>query len=287
MESIKSPNFRTEELSLKDYKKIIHAVNQSAGIDLSDYAISSMRRRFTRYILNNKIRDFDEFASRIANGNGFVNSLIEELTVNTTEMFRDPTFWTRLSREVISVIENKDRIRIWHAACSTGEEVFSMAILLEELGMLDKASIVATDINRHVLEVAGKGIYPLRSQKVNSSNYDDAGGIRTLDYYYQVKDNEVHYNTDLIRNVEFKYHDLVKDGVFSQFDLIICRNVLIYFNFELQERVIHDFSESLNKGGFLGIGSKESIIWCKAARNFSVISLNESIFRNKGICHNK
>ena len=162
-----------------------------------------------------------------------------------------------------------------------------MAILLDELGILDKARIIASDINRDVLDVAARGIYPKRNQKVNGSNYEVAGGLGKLEDFYEVRDKEVHYNTDLIRNVEFMHHDLVRDGVFSKFDLIICRNVLIYFNFELQERVLQVFSQSLNNRGYLGIGSKESIIWCKEARNFSVVSLTENIFRKKGVCSNE
>ena len=280
-EIIISSDYKMEGLPPKDYNQIINAVKEYGGIDLSDYAVSSLRRRFTRYIINNKITDLNGLLAKIRNGNGFLDDFMMDLTVNTTEMFRDPTFWTMLSRDILPSIEHKDRINIWHAACSTGEEVFSMAILLKERGMFDRARIVATDINTNVLEFAAKGEFSLRSQKINRSNYESFGGAGRLEDYYDEKEHLAYYDTDLIRNVEFKCHNLVQDGVFSQFDLIISRNVLIYFNFELQERVIRKFSQSLHTNGYLGIGSKESIMWCKSGRNFSAVSLNENIYRKK------
>ena len=281
MDSFLSPEYRIENLSQRDLKSLIHAIKDTTGIDLGEYAISSMRRRFLRFIQMNKISDVDELILRIRNGNGFSEALIKELTVNTTEMFRDPTFWSLLRDDILPKFSVRDNIRIWHAACSTGEEVFSMAILLQELGMLDRVSIVATDINRNVLETASRGIYPHRNQKINGSNHVVAGGNVALEDYYELKDNQAHYDTDLIRNVEFRYHDLVQDGVFPLIDLVICRNVLIYFNFELQAKVVQILSESLANGGVLGIGSKESIIWCDEAKYFSVISLNDNLYRKK------
>ncbi|MCP4311671.1 MAG: protein-glutamate O-methyltransferase CheR [Bacteroidetes bacterium] len=272
-----------EILNTSAYSQIISAVKESGSIDLSDYAVSSLRRRISRHMIGNNIADLDDLLAKIRNGNGFLETFIKDLTVNTTEMFRDPTFWTMLSNDVLPTIKSKERINIWHAACSTGEEVFSMAILLKELGMLDQAKIVATDINNTVLETAASCKFPLRSQEFNRSNYETFGGKGRLDDYYCEKQHQASYDTDLIRNVEFKYHNLAQDGVFDQFDLIICRNVMIYFNFQLQERVIGLFNDSLNPRGYLGIGSKESIVWCKTGRHFSSVCLHENIHRKKDI----
>jgi chemotaxis protein methyltransferase CheR len=267
------------DLTLSEYNQIINVVNEIGGVDLSDYANSSLKRRFSRYIINNNIKDIDHLLGEIRNDNGSLDKFVRDITVNTTEMFRDPTFWERLKSDVLPSFTNKDRINIWHAACSTGEEVISMAILMKEMNMLDKVKIIASDINRNVLEVATNRTYSLRNQKTNRANYESFGGKGRLEDYYEENQNMVVYNSDLTKNVEFRSHNLAQDGNFSQFDLIICRNVLIYFNSKLQENVIQLFNESLNNGGYLGIGSKESIVWCKAARNLSVVSLNDNIFK--------
>jgi chemotaxis protein methyltransferase CheR len=266
------------DITNSEHNQIINAVHETGGFDLSEYATSSLRRRFNTYIANNNIENIDHLLGKIKNGDDYLNKFIKDLTVNTTEMFRDPKFWEVLKNDVLSSFVNSSRINIWHAACSTGEEVFSMAILLKELNILEKAKIVASDINNNVIEVASKRIYPLRNQKVNKANYEGFGGKGRLEDYYEEKENMVVYDSDLIKNVKFMTHNLAQDKSFSKFDLIICRNVLIYFNSNLQERVIQLFSESLEDGGYLGIGSKESIVWCKSARNLSTVSLSENVF---------
>lgn len=228
----------------------------------------------------NKIRDISEFLKRIRDEKDFADVLIKEITVNVTEMFRDPTFWTYLRDNVIPHIRFDSTLKIWHAACSTGEEVYSMAILLREAGLLSSSSITATDINKNVLKVATKGSYPLRNQEINTKNYEQFGGKRNLTDYYMQSGNKVQFDRDLVSNVDFRCHDLAQDGQIGVFDLIICRNVLIYFNFDLQEKVIQTFVQSLYPNGYLGIGSKESLNWCKAARALEEISFEEKIYKN-------
>jgi len=268
-----------EEIGIKDLKKLIETVYEVTGVDFSNYAFSSFRRRIKRFMELNKVRDFNEFLRKINEEKEYADILIKEITVNVTEMFRDPTFWTYLRDTVIPKIKYESKLRIWHAACSTGEEVYSMAILLGEAGILGDASIVATDINNHVLKVATKGSYPLRNQEVNTKNYELFGGKRSLDDYYMKTGNKVQFDRDLIKNVEFLCHDLAQQGPIGLFDLIICRNVLIYFNFELQEKVVQTFVQSLVPNGYMGIGSKESLSWCRAARSLEEISFEEKIYR--------
>lgn len=268
-----------EEIGLKDIKKIIDAIRESRGIDFSDYAFSSFRRRITRFLEINKIRNIDELSGKIKSEAVFTDQLIKEITVNVTEMFRDPSFWVVLRDSVIPQLADIPSINIWHAACSTGEEVYSMAILLKEASLLKKSSIIATDINNNVLEVARQGSYPVRNQELNSRNYDAFGGKGKLSDYYKVINGMVHYDKQLISRAEFRCHNLAKDGPFSDFNLVICRNVLIYFNSELQERVIHTFGQSLARNAFLGIGSKETIAWCKSSRLFEEVSVEEKIYR--------
>jgi len=268
-----------ESLGVKDIKKIVDLLLETHGVDFSNYAISSFKRRITRFIEINKIRDFDSFLEKIKDDQAYGDNLIKEITVNVTEMFRDPTFWIFLRNIVLPQLRKNPVINIWHAACSTGEEVYSMAILLKEEGLLKQSRIVATDLNSDVIKVANEGTYTLKSQDINNKNYEISGGKGNLSQYYTVTGNTVQYDRQLTDKVGYMCHNLSQDGPFSVFDLIICRNVLIYFNFELQEKVVQTLEKSLSRGSFLGIGSKESINWCKASRFFKAESLEENIYK--------
>jgi chemotaxis protein methyltransferase CheR len=268
-----------EEVSVIDIKKIIDALYESRGVDFNNYAFSSFKRRIIRFLEISKTRDLNKLTERIKADHTFADNLIKEITVNVTEMFRDPSFWVVLQDNILPQICRNSTINIWHTACSTGEEVYSMAILLKESGLSKHTRIVATDLNYDVLEVAKKGVYPLKSQESNNKNYEQFGGNGKLSDYYTVIGNTVQYDKQLIDNVDFRCHNLVQDGPVSNFDLIMCRNVLIYFNFELQEKVIQTFDKSMSTGSFLGIGSKESIRWCKTSGFFETESIEENIYR--------
>jgi chemotaxis protein methyltransferase CheR len=268
-----------EEVSVIDIKKIIDALYESRGVDFNNYAFSSFKRRIIRFLEISKTRDLNKLTERIKADHTFADNLIKEITVNVTEMFRDPSFWVVLQDNILPQICRNSTINIWHTACSTGEEVYSMAILLKESGLSKHTRIVATDLNYDVLEVAKKGVYPLKSQEPNNKNYEQFGGNGKLSDYYTVIGNTVQYDKQLIDNVDFRCHNLVQDGPVSNFDLIMCRNVLIYFNFELQEKVIQTFDKSMSTGSFLGIGSKESIRWCKTSGFFETESIEENIYR--------
>jgi chemotaxis protein methyltransferase CheR len=275
-----------EEIGIKDIKRVIDALHESQGVDFSEYAFSSFKRRIIRFLEIHKIRNLNEFLERIKTDNVYAENLIKEITVNVTEMFRDPTFWIALRDNILPRIRKNSPINIWHAACASGEEVYSMAILLKEADLLKQSKIVATDLNNSVLKVAEKGVYSLKSQETNCKNYEQFGGKFKLSDWYQVEDNTVKYDNELIDNVDFRCHNLANYGLMENFDLILCRNVLIYFNFELQEKVIQNFSKSMSTGSFLGIGSKESIRWCKASRFFEEESLEEKIYRKVDESHN-
>jgi chemotaxis protein methyltransferase CheR len=268
-----------EEIGIKDIKRVIDALYESQSVDFNEYAFSSFKRRVIRFLEINKIRDLNGFIERIKTDNAFAENLVKEITVNVTEMFRDPTFWIALRDSVLPQIRKNSPINIWHAACASGEEVYSMAILLKEADLLEQSKIVATDLNNSVLKVAEKGVYSLKSQETNRKNYEQFGGKGNLSDWYTIVDNTVRYDNKLIDNVDFRCHNLANKGLLETFDLILCRNVLIYFNFDLQEKVIQNFSKNMSKGSFLGIGSKESIRWCKASRFFEEESYEEKIYR--------
>jgi chemotaxis protein methyltransferase CheR len=268
-----------ETVRVTDIKKIVDVLRETNGVDFSNYAIASLRRRITRFLEINKIRDFENFIESLKENQSNGDNLIKEITVHVTEMFRDPSFWIALRNIVLPQINKGAEINIWHAACSTGEEVYSMAILLYEAGLLEKSKIVATDLNSDVIKIAEEGRYQLKNQETNIKNYENSGGKSKLSSYYEVIGNTVHFDRQLTANVDFMIHNLSLDGPFSNFDLIICRNVLIYFNFELQEKVIQTFEKSLSKGSFLGLGLKESMSWCKASRYFETVSAEENIYK--------
>lgn len=267
------------DLSDIDISSIIRLLKEMKGIDFSDYAQSSFKRRILRFFEINNISDLAAFMHRMKFEKEFPDFFINEITVNVTEMFRDPAFWSVLRDTVVPELNKKPLINIWHAACSSGEEVFSMAILLSENGILNKCKITATDLNMNILKIAQKGIYPLKSQALNSKNYILFGGKKKLEEYYTIQEKNVAFNQDLIGNTNFKFHDLTKDGPFGMFDLIICRNVFIYFNFTLQERVVSVFNRSLGKYSFLAIGSKESISWNRSAISLKDVNFDLKIFQ--------
>jgi chemotaxis protein methyltransferase CheR len=189
----------------------------------------------------------------------YLKRFVEEITVNVTEMFRDPTFYSVLRNKVIPELAVKPFIRIWHAGCSTGEEVYSMAILLCEAGLLHKSLLYATDINPGVVERASSGIFALSHMRGYSENYIASGGRRDFSDYYTAQYDKVIFRDDLREKMIYATHNLVSDSSFNEFQLILCRNVLIYFDKELQARVLDLFDKSLEPHGFLALGSKETL----------------------------
>jgi chemotaxis protein methyltransferase CheR len=258
---------------------LLEAVHDSIGIDFSDYAQASLQRRIIRFNDIARLNDIDELIYKIKFESGFAAHFINEITVNVSEMFRDPTFWKIIRDLVLPELSRKSVINIWHAGCSMGEEVFTMAIMLKEAGLLAKSRLTATDININALNIARSGLSLLKNQEVNSLNYQNYGGTCKLEDYFTVADNKVGFNKELLRKLEFKKHDLSTNGHFGMFDLIICRNVFIYFNSDLQEKVLAVFNQSMVKDSFLGIGSKESIAYCRGAGNLRSVSVEEKIFR--------
>lgn len=267
------------DIDLKDLRSIISVVKDTRGFDFSEYAISSFKRRIIRIFEIFNFNTAEELILKIKTDKVFYEKFLKEVTVNTTEMFRDPSFWRYLKDKVIPHLAKNTNIRIWHAACSSGEEVYSMAILLKELGVYDKAIIHASDINEDVIDVAKNGVYYLRNMEVNQNNYQRFEGKGKLDDYYKVDGDKVRFDADLLKNVNFRTFDLVQGTPFSKFDLILCRNVLIYFNLELQDRVVAMFSTCIYTGGNLAIGSKETISWCKSAKAYQVESLEEKVYK--------
>ncbi|MEM6298633.1 MAG: protein-glutamate O-methyltransferase CheR, partial [Bacteroidota bacterium] len=262
-----------EELSLEELQDLALFVKERFNYDFRDYAMSSFRRRITRILELYKLKSVDQLKTLLTRQEQFAEEFVSEITVNVTEMFRDPTFWQSLRNDVLpNLFLSKDHISIWHAGCSSGEEVYSMAIMLEEMGALNKAKIVATDMDRAIIKRAQRGAYSLKNMEVNQKNYERVGGKYNLKDYYREANGEALMRDDLVNNVSFRRHDLVVGETFSKFDIVLCRNVMIYFNQQLQNTVLHKLHDSLHRYGYLIIGSKESLIWCDIAYKFIVVN---------------
>jgi chemotaxis protein methyltransferase CheR len=205
--------------------------------------------------------------------------LLLDLSINVTAMFRDPTFYLSFRQKVVPLLRTYPFVRIWHAGCSTGEEVYSMAILLQEEGLYDRCRIYATDINEAVLQRAKDGIFPVSSMQENTSNYIAAGGSGTFSEYYTARYDYAIFRPALRENVVFAQHNLVTDASFNHFNVIFCRNVLIYFNNRLQERVQELFLNSMEMFGILGLGKKETVRYTNVASNYDEIDAEERLYR--------
>lgn len=248
------------------------------GYDFTSYARASLKRRVNRLMIIDRLPSFAELLYKVRSQPEYLPHVIEEITVNVTEMFRDPHVYRAIREKVLPVLATHPFIRIWHAGCASGEEVYSMAILLYEAKLLDKSLLYATDLNASVIENIQKGIFPLGQMKQYSENYIAAGGTRNFSDYYTAKYDWAKFDDRLKLKMIAATHNLVSDRSFNEFQVIFCRNVLIYFDKNLQDKVLTLFDESLEKLGFLVLGSKENIRFSRNAGNYVQLA-NEKIWR--------
>lgn len=252
------------------------------GYDFTAYARASLKRRVNRLMVIDRLPSFAELLYKVRNDPDYLPHLVEEITVNVTEMFRDPHTFRVIREKVLPVLATNPLIRIWHAGCATGEEVYSMAILLDEAGLLHKSLIYATDLNASVVENIRRGIFPLGQMKRYSENYMAAGGTKNFSDYYTAKYDWAKFDARLGRKMIAATHNLVSDRSFNEFSLILCRNVLIYFDKSLQDKVLQLFDESLERLGYLVLGAKENIRFSGIAKNYSQLDEKEKIWRKQG-----
>jgi chemotaxis protein methyltransferase CheR len=275
MEEIKNS---PEEIEIR---LLTEAIYQKYGYDFRNYGRAHIRRRILNRLALSHLSSVSEMTHKLLYDENFFNKILLDLSINVTEMFRDPDFYSSLRKELIPLLKTYPFIKIWHAGCATGEEVYSMAILLQEEGLLKRAQLYATDFNQLVLKKAKEAIFPADKMKEYNRNYKEAGGKKQFSAYYTASYESVKLNDDLKNNIVFADHNLVTDGVFGEMNLIICRNVLIYFNKDLQNKVIKLFYDSLQEGGFLCLGSRESLRFTKYAGKFETIDANQRIFTKK------
>ena len=264
-----------------EMRLLMEAVYAKYSHDFRDYSGASLKRRVLHALGQLKCETISQLQSKVLHDPQVFQQLLEILTIPFTEMFRDPAYWLALRTQVVPLLRTYPSLKVWVAGCSTGEEVFSLAILLQEEGLHERTMIYATDINPAVIDKARQGIFPIASVRQHTANYQTSGGKRAFSDYYTAAYNSARFDPELIRNVTFADHSLATDTVFSETHFITCRNVLIYFNRALQNRALGLFSESLCHRGFLGLGSKESLDFSAYADKFDPVAKRERIFRKR------
>jgi chemotaxis protein methyltransferase CheR len=267
------------ELERIEIELLLEGIYRHYGFDFRSYAYASIRRRLWRRIEAEGLTTISSLQDRLLHEPAMMERVLLDLSINVTAMFRDPSFYLAFRKHVIPLLRTYPFIRIWHAGCSTGEEVYSMAILLEEEGLYERARIYATDINEVVVHRARAGIFPLDRMQEYTENYIKAGGTRSFSEYYVAKYDGALFSPSLQRNVVFSQHNLVTDRSFAEFNVILCRNVLIYFDRALQTRVHGLFYESLVHLGILCLGSKETLRLSRYEESYEELSGANRIYR--------
>jgi chemotaxis protein methyltransferase CheR len=262
-----------------ELKLLLEGVYLTYQHDFRQYAIASLRRRIMQAMAQFDCKTVSQLQSRVLHEPEVFAKMLQYFTVQVSEMFRDPPYFKAIREQVVPVLKTYPSVKIWIAGCSTGEEVWSLAILLAEEGLLENTLIYATDINVDSLKTAETGIYSVERIADFSANYLQSGGRQSLSDYYTTGYGGAIFDRDLRKRMVFADHSLATDSVFSEVQFVSCRNVLIYFNPELQERAIGLFADSLVNRGFLGLGSKESLRFTRYAATFTEFARTEKIYQ--------
>lgn len=266
-------------ITLNELDELLFTIKKQFDYDFCDYSKASMLRRINRFMEINNMKNAVDLKFELINNPAIFQNFINEIVVNVSEFFRDPSFFKSLREKVFPYLNSYPKINIWSAGCSFGEETYSLNILLKENNLFSKTRIYATDISANAIERARKGIYDNNNFKDYTRNYYDCGGKEALNNYFVSDDRHSMIQSELKQNVLFSNHNLVADSVFKECQLILCRNVLIYFNNELQNKALELFYESLPVHGFLAIGKKESLRFSSIYDNFKEIDREEKIYQ--------
>ncbi|MGX5689114.1 CheR family methyltransferase [Arcticibacter tournemirensis] len=268
----------SDKLTSEELEELINWINNIHGFSFDGYSRASLKRRVAR-LLELRNLSFYDLKGLLINDLDYFEEFIIDVTVNVTEMFRDPLFFGALKQKVFPYLASFQEIKIWSAGCSTGEEVYSLGVLLERDGLYKRTFLYGTDINPKAIETARRGIYSLSNMKQYSENYNRIGITGSLSDFYLAKYDAALIAGQLKKNTLFSVHNLVSDGVFNEFQMICCRNVLIYFNAELQQRVLQLFYDSLCPLGFLCLGAKEILRGAELSKRFRIIDKFQNIYQ--------
>ena len=267
------------ELEALEIELLLEAVFRRYGYDFRNYAPASLKRRIWNAIQTENLSTVSGLQEKVLHHKDCLERLILTISVNVTAMFRDPSFYFSFRSIVVPLLRTYPFIRIWHAGCSTGEEVYSMAILLQEEGLYNRCRIYATDMDEMVLKQAKAGIFPLKRMQEYTQNYQHSGGKKSFSEYYTSGYEHAIFSSSLKQNMIFSQHNLVGDGPFNEFNVIFCRNVLIYFNKTLQEQVQNLFYNSLIRLGILGLGLQESLMLTSYNQHYEELVAREKLYR--------
>ena len=269
----------SDDLERIEVQLLLEAIYQHYGFDFRGYALGSLKRRLWRRAYGEKLETLSALQDRVLHDPAVMERLLLDLSINVTAMFRDPTFFRAFREKVVPLLRTYPFLRIWNAGCSTGEETYSLAILLAEEGLYDRTRIYATDINDRVLDRARAGRFPLEKMRDFTENYLRAGGKEEFSSYYTVEGDQACFTGELSRQVVFAQHNLVSDAPFNEFNVIVCRNVMIYFGKTLQDRVHELFYDSLEQLGVLAMGHKESIRFTRHEDHYEALDAQEKLYR--------
>lgn len=269
-----SKNTSEIEISL-----LLEAIYQKYGYDFRQYSRAHITRRIANRMILSGLKTITEIQAKALHDQAFASQLLQDLSITVTEMFRDPDFYKLLREKVIPLLKTYSFIKLWHAGCSTGEEAYSMAILLKEEGIYDRTTIYATDFNQQALDRAKEGIFSNAMIKEYTLNYQKSGGKESFSNYYTSNYDMVIMDKSLKKNIVWANHNLVTDSVFAEMHMILCRNVLIYFDKDLQNKVQKLFFDSLTNGGILCLGSKESLRFSDFADSYKELDKKQRIFK--------
>jgi chemotaxis protein methyltransferase CheR len=269
----------SDDLERIEVQLLLEAIYQHYGFDFRGYALGSLKRRLWRRAYGEKVETLSALQDRVLHDPAVMERLLLDLSINVTAMFRDPTFYRSFREKVVPLLRTYPFLRIWAAGCSTGEETYSLAILLKEEGLYERTRIYATDINDRVLEQARAGRFPLEKMREYTENYLRAGGTEEFSQYYTVQGDMASFSDELCEQVVFAQHNLVSDAPFNEFNVIVCRNVMIYFGKTLQDRVHELFYDSLETLGILALGHKESIRFTRHEERYEALDQQEKLYR--------
>ena len=267
------------EIAQIEIDLLLEAIYRRYGYDFRNYSRTSLERRLVQFTCDMKCSSYAEVTARLLRDSLFFQELAAYFSISVTALFRDPFFYAALQEKVVPLLRTWPHFKIWHAGCATGEEAYSMAILLNDEKLSNRAMLYATDISQSALDTAKAGVYPLDTIKQGSINYLNSGGIASLSKYYHARYGAALLDASLKNRITFSRHNLVIDKSFGEMQVIICRNVLIYFNQELQNQVLQLFWESLENGGFLCLGDKESLMFSSVAEKFITVDEKAKIYK--------
>ena len=258
---------------------LLEALYRAHGFDFRDYSRGSLKRRILELMQTERLQTVSAFQNRVLHDPACLERFLFGLSVHATAMFRDPGFYLTFRKRVVPLLRTYPTTQIWVAGCSTGEEVYSLAILLQEEGLYPKCRIYATDISQAILRRARDGIFPLAAMREYTANYHQAGGVHEFSDYYTAQYDSVIFSAALKHNLVFSEHNLATDGSFNEFQVILCRNVMIYFNKDLQARVHNLLYDSLSMFGVFGLGNKESLNFTPRAEFYEHINERDKLYR--------